>query len=383
MRVMKLVLLMLIFSASAGAADKPARTVKTKILGFPEYKSYSRLSPATYRPEYRMQITANDEIMLSYFHLNTPQPPTDKSTRETSGVSFVVLLLSKEDGKLINKKEWPIAGEPSFEQRRKYTIFPLPDGGYVALFNGRLQVLDAAFSIIHDRLLDRLPQRYVYGISVPLQGSFFVLDSGVEYEIIDYNTFKTVKRLSASIPIRDIWEDKLLLRSEDAHVAYNLYERKIGDSSSDYNVKIDTPLLRGEKFIHNGNAIILSSMGLYTEERQDYWLTIESGKAGNPVLTGGKRRFNGRGEGISGVTTARRVPVAVIYAHKNRGWDLGDYRWLEAYDTNTGQKLLETKTYNDGTNAVLSSDGRTLAVFIEEKVNLEFYNIPAPGSKKK
>ena len=382
MRLIKFILLILFFSVSAGAADKPARTVKTKTLGLPEYKSYSKLSPLSYRPEYRLHITANDEIMLSYFQLNAPTAPTDKSTPETSGISFVVLLLSKEDGKLINKKQWPIAGESSWEQRQKYIMLPLPDGSYAALINGRLQVLDATFSIIHDRLLDRLPQGYRYNISVPLQGAFFVLDSGVEYEIIDYSTLKTVKRLSASIPIRDIREDKLLLRSEDVDGAYHLYERKTGDSYSGYYLKINRLLLRDEKYIHNGNVIILSRAGLQYG-RQDYWFTIENGETGNPVFAGGKRRFNNLGEGIGGATPARRAPVVVIACSKSRSFDRGNFGWMEAYDTNTGQKLLETKTYNDWVVAVLSADGRTLAVFIEKKGNLEFYNIPAPGSKKK
>jgi len=383
MRVVKLVLLILLFSISAGAADKPARTVKTQTLGLPEYKSYINLSPSNnYRPDYSMHFTANDEIMLSYFQLNTPTAPTDKSTRETSTMSFIVLLISKGDGKLINKKVWQIDGEPSFGQRRKYAILPLPDGGYAALLNGRLQVLDAAFSIIHDRLLDRLPQRYGYKISVPLQGTFFVLDSGVEYEIIDYSTFKTVKRLSASIPIRDIWEDKLLLRSEDAHAAYYVYERKIGGSPRSYNLKMDRLLLRGEKFIHNGNSIILSRSELQSG-RQDYWFIIENGETGVPVFVGGKRRFK-PGEGISPVAApARRAPVVSISCYKERRFDLGDFSWTEVYDTNTGQKLLETKTYNDAAHRVLSADGRTLAVFIEKKGKLEFYDIPAPGSKKK
>ena len=391
MRVIKIVSLILFFSVSAFAADKPTRTVKTKTLELPEYKSYSPYN-LIYRPEYKIHFTSNDEIMICFFQRNTQSAPEGKSTTETSEMSFVVLLLSKEEGKLISKKEWPIAGEPSWEQRLKYAIYPLPNGGYAALFDGHMQVLDSSFNTIHDRLLDRLPQGYRYGISVPAQGTAFVLDSGVEYELINFNTFKTVGSLNASIPIRDIWGDKLLLRSIDredgimeglfqSNDTYNLYERKIGGSYGGYHLKINTQLLRDEKFIYNGNVIILSRAG-YTYGRQDYWFTIENGKTGNPVFVGEKRRFNDPGEGIGSALPARQAPVVAVSAHKHRSFDRGNYYWLEVYDTNTGQKILETKTYNQGIYCALSADGRTLVVFIEEKGTLEFYKVPAASGSK-
>jgi len=395
---MKFILLMLLFSVYAGAADKPARTVATKTLELPDYKSYS-LFNSNYRPEYRMYFTANDEIMLRFFQRNTPPVSTDKSTPETSVMSFVVLLLSKEDGKLINKKVWPIAGDPSWEQRQKYAIYPLPDGGYTALLDGHLQVLDTSFNIIHERLLDRLPQRYRYSISVPLHGKYFILSSGVEYEIIDYNTFKTVKRLNTSIPINDIWEDKLLLRftetaesvsywsTEDDNIKY-LFEKTIGGSLSNYYFK--NTRLRGGKYLYNGSIMILSSPEFSSEvlssikrfmtQRQDYWFTMENGNTSNPVFI---TYIFTPGEGIGGIEPARRSPIVVIGASKLRGWDLGYAAWLEVYDIKNQRKLLQTKTYNDAIDYVLSADGRTLVVFTEKKGKLEFYNVPPPRSKKK
>jgi hypothetical protein len=46
----------------------------------------------------------------------------DNAAKETSGISFVVLILSKEEGKLIRKKEWPIAGNPRRWELQSYNV---------------------------------------------------------------------------------------------------------------------------------------------------------------------------------------------------------------------------------------------------------------------
>ena len=358
---------MLYFSVSACVTIKPARIVKTHAFGFPEYKSYS-YTGFEYRPSFKMQISSNDEILLSFFQ----RAPADKIMPKASGISFVALLISKEDGELIGKIERPIDGNPDWLelQRYYYGIYPLPDGCYVGLFNRNLQVFDSLFNIIHEKTLDRLPGGYRYDIFTPLQGPFFALQQGAECEIIDYATFKTVDKFDISkIRIRDIMGDKLLIRYDDSdnNVRY-LFEKKIGeeDSSDDVYLKINN--LSGEKFNYNGSITVLSGPA-----RGQYWFTMENGETGNPV-------FIPSALGIGGPDPARRAPVVAISVYADRGWDLGNTSWVEVYEVTTGQKLLHTGKYNDGFSYALSSDGRTLAVFMERKGEIELYEIPAPAN---
>ena len=377
---MKIALLTLFFSASVFAADKPALVIEGKKLDLPEYENYIRNERPGYESEYKIQFSPKDDIMLSFFTRSKQPVLTTKDKPETAGLFYNVLFFSKEDGKLVNKVEWPAVGELDWIERLQYgsRIYPLPDNGYVGIFKKKLQVLDSSLNVVHDRVLERFPeQKYVYGIQAPSHGSFFSLwqtdkrYSG-ENEIIDSNTFKTVDRVSGGIV--DIWGDKMLLVGFSDTRIRNVIEKKIGSSSDRFNIKIDN--YTSARFVYNGDAVVLTYRGnISPPYAQHYWFTIENGKAGSPVFV------------EKGYTTylvvARKAPVIAINVSKLRSFDRGDTGWINVYDINTKQILLQTKKYNDSYDFVLSSDGRSLALYIHEKRRIELYKIPEPGSKKK
>ena len=380
MRLTNIVLVMLFFPILLFAADKPALVIEGKKLDFPEYENYIRNERPGYEPEYKIHFSSKDEIMLSFFK-RTKQPVlTLKDNPETAGLSFNVLFFSKEDGKLINKAEWPAVGELDWIERLQYgsRIYPLPDNGYVGVFNKHLQILDSSLNVVHDRVLERLQeQKYVYGIQAPSHGSFFSLwktdkrYSG-EKEIIDSNTFKTIGRISEGIV--DIWGDKMLLVGFSGNDINYVYEKRIGSTSDGFNIKID--YYTDAKYVHNGTAIVLGYRGnILPPHAKHYWFTIENGKAGNPV-------FVGKGFATY-LVTARKAPVVAIIIAKLRSFDRGAARCINVYNTNTQQMLLQTKTYNEEFDYVLSADGKSLAVFFKTQKRIELYKIPEPGSKKK
>ena len=379
MRLIKMVLLMLFFSVFMFAADKPAWVVKNKTLDLPEYENYNTNEIPNYDPKYKIQFSPKDEIMLSYFQRSKQPVLTIKDNPETSGLSFNVLLFAKEDGKLINKTEWPVVGELDWIERLFYgsRIYSLSDSGYVGIFNKHLQVLDPSLNVIRNRLLERLPDPYGYNIFAPSHGTFFALQksnkrySG-ENDIIDSDTFKTVFKVSGGIV--DIWGDTLLMisLSEKNDIDY-LYEKKIGSSSDGFHLKIDN--FTDAKFLYNGSTIVLSYKGRIPPYAEHYWFTIENGKVGNPVFV--------EGGFATSLVAAHKVPVVAINVAKLRSFDRGANGRINVYDIYTQQKLLQTKTYNDNFDYALSSDGQSLAVFIHEQRKIELYKVPAPGEKKK
>ena len=378
MRIMKITILVLLFSTSVFAADKPAWVIEAKTLDLPQYEYYGKNERPNYDPKFKIQFSPKDEIMLSFFQRSKKPVLTIKDSHEMSGLSFVTLFLSKEDGKLINKAGWLAAGELDWWERAGYgsRIYPLPDNGYVGIFNKRLQVLNSSLDVIYDRLLERLPQGYVYGINAPSHGTFFALEQSDKsltgpYDIIDCETFKTVARVNGGIV--DIWKDKLLIRSYMGSKITHLFERRIGSSSEDFHVKIDN--FEDAKFAHNGSAIVLSYRGQFPPFAQYYWFTIENGKTGDPVFV--------EGEYVNRLVVARTGLVFAVSASKSRLFDRGASGKINVYDINTQQMLLQTQTYNDAYDYALSSDGLSLAVFLREKRKIEIYKIPASVAKKK
>ena len=105
------------------------------------------------------------------------------------------------------------------------------------------------------------------------------------------------------------------------------------------------------------------------------WFTIENGETSNPVFL--------EGETAQNLVPARQAPVVAIKTSKLRAFDLGGAGWIDVYNINTQQRLLRTKTHKEGTYYALSSDGRSLAVFLGAQRKIELYKIPVPGSKKK
>jgi hypothetical protein len=212
---------------------------------------------------------------------------------------------------------------------------------------------------------------------VPLHGTSFVfkqlgrLFSG-EHEIIDYDTFKTVDTVNGGV--HDIWRDKLLIAGFSGDKIDHLLEKKTGGSSDDgFYLKING--FTEAKFLYDGTAIVVG----YTGRRSDaqfYWFTIENGKTSNPVIYE-------KGKNVGGAVPARQAPVVAIVASKSRAFDRNSIGWIEVYDINTQQKLLQTKTYKDGFRYTISDDGRSLAVLRTEKRKIELYTVPEPGAKKK
>ena len=318
--------------------------------------------------------------MLSYFQRSKQPVLTIKDDPKTSGLSFNVLFFSKEDGKLINKADWPVEGELDWIERLYYgsRIYPLSDSGYVGMFNKHLQILDSSLNVIHDKLLERLPYPNGYNIVAPIKGTFFALRKGNkrysgENDIIDSETFKTVDRVSGGIV--DIWGDKLLMvsLSEKGNIT-SIYEKRIGSSPYGFQLKIDN--YTDAKYTYNGAAIFLGYKGsIPTPYAEHYWFTIENGKVGNPVFV--------EGGFATDLVAARKAPVVAICVGKSRSFDRAATNWINVYDINTQHKLLQTKNYNDAIDYALSSDGRILAVFIHEKRKIELYKVPAPGDIKK
>ena len=191
------------------------------------------------------------------------------------------------------------------------------------------------------------------------------------YYIIDYETFKTVEKVNNGIV--DIWRDKLLLVDlSDGNIS-SLFEKRIGSSSNGFQLKIDN--FTDAKFAHNGAVIVLSYKGQFPPFAQNYWFTIENGKIGNPVFV--------EGEYVNILVPARKAPVFAVSASKSRLFDRGASGKINVYDINTQQRLLQTKTYNNEYDYALSSDGRSLAVFIREKRKIELYKVPSLSGTKK
>ncbi|MDR0843028.1 MAG: hypothetical protein LBP68_06390, partial [Acidobacteriota bacterium] len=111
------------FTATAFAADKPIWTIDRKKLNLPErgkpvnYKKWAALG--IYEkpdPEFKLHFTLDNKILVSFLHY---RPQTELETKDTPkkfDLSFVALLLSRENGELIRHVEWPL-GESTQKQR--------------------------------------------------------------------------------------------------------------------------------------------------------------------------------------------------------------------------------------------------------------------------
>ena len=374
--LIKFVVLMLFFSASLCAADRPVWVIDAKTLNLPQYEDGDNNNEFGFNPRFRIQFSPKDEIMLSFLQRSKQPMLTIRDKPETSGTSFNVLFLSKEDGKLINKAEWPVENLQWF-QHWSYgpRIYPLPDNGYVGMFNMRLQVLDSSLNIVRNRLLERLPEPNGYTFSVPLHGTFFVLRKGFNtfmgpYDIIDYSTFEIADNVNDGII--DVWRDKLLIAGRTGNNIDRLFERTIGGAPGGFHLKIDG--FRDAKFAHNGAVIVLGHTGGRGQAIQYYWFTIENGETSKPVFV--------EGEVVRNMVLARNAPVVAIEASRSRAFDRGTTHWVSVYDINTQQRLLQTRTRNEAAHYALSSDGRYLAVFWRTRRTIELYRVPEPSTKK-
>jgi hypothetical protein len=400
-----LIFFLLFISSTAFATDKPIWTIDYKKLDLPEhgkpisYKKWETVGGAYDKPEpeFHIHFTSDNKILVGFLHYRLKKELATKDTPEIFDSSFTALLLSRENGELIRRIEWPF-GESTQRQRIGYhsRIYPLPSGGYVGIINQRLQVLDSSFNVIQDRILDTIERgEGSYSLIVPLSGEFIILrqlgqlDSG-RYEriveVIDTGTFKTIERFEQpSFSITDIWEDRLLavqsLAAQSIIKTRNrrFYEKKIGASQwNDLGLKqVD---YANAKYIYNG-AIIISDSIEKPFDAKNFWFMLEDGKKSDSVFE--SRVFSTPSWNTS-VIACRRNKVSFF----RRMFDLFGKHWIEAYDLNSKQVLLTTKKYSEdsisgeyiATHAI-SPDGDSIILMTNKKI--ELYNVNSKKDKKK
>lgn len=375
-------ILLLFFSSTTFAADKPVWTIDHKNLNLPELgKPVSSNKWATVGlydkpdPNFKVHFTLDNKILISFLHYK----PNDKSKKFDT--FFVTLLLSREDGELIRRVEWPL-GESTQGQRIGYgsCIYPLQSGGYVTIISQHLQVLDSSFNIIHDRVLNTLePGGGIYSIIVPLSGKFIILmrqKSVIQFEkiieIIDSGTFETMERLEIpSFGIIDIWEDRLL----SINYEHLLVEKKIGALQwNDLMLDESNITNNTARFIYNGAIVIKGLIRRFPDEKR-FLVRVEDGKKNDPVFNG----CMSKPSWSTPVVACRESKLSEI----RDILDLSGKNWIKVYDLNIRQAILVTKEYSatDMVDYAISSDGNSIILMTNKKI--ELYNVNPKNDKKK
>jgi len=380
--------LMVYFSATMFAADKPAWTIDYKKLNLPKHpKPVEVGKEQNHNPGYTVQFTPDNNVLISFWERRPQTELATKDSPDKSGSVFVVLLLSIETGEPIRRIEWPVMGESLFGQRIRHgsRIYPLHSDGYVGIINRHLQVHDSSFNIIFDRLLENKYEMERYDLITPLHGQFFIFGSwdGVSctIEIIDSKTFKTIEQWNESSHIfnmssllMDIWGDQLLLtrHTTDFH-GRNFFVKKIGTSK--WNDLGTLPKVNVyAKFIYNG-IIVFTGYIEQMFDSKEFWFKIENGKVSEPIF-----------EGLQFKPSLNTSIVAAGASHLSdfrRTFDMDSKDWIEAYDLNTRQVLLATKRYSasDIVDYAISPDGDSIVLMTKKKI--ELYNVNPKKAKKK
>ena len=397
-QIILLLLLLLFLSSTAFAVDKPVWTVDHKLLNLPEIGkpvSYNKWATVGLydkpNPNYNIHFTLDNKILVSFLHYRTQTEikPNDKSKKFDT--FFVALLLSRENGELIRRVEWPL-GESTQIQRIGYgsCIYPLKSGAYMGIINQHLQVFDSSFNIIYNRVLNTLePGGGMYYLIMPLSGKYIILwrqKSATQFEriieIIDSDTFKTMELFEIpSLRIMDIWEDRLLAIGyfEDTCDSYYL-EKKIG--TEQWNaLGLTQGSQTNAKFIYNGDIIVTDNIGL-VHNKKGFWFMIEAGKKSDPVFGGfystSKLSWNTPtiASKINNQSAIRRL------------FDLFGKNWVESYDLSTRKVLLKTKAYSQDSisgeemvDYAISPDGDSIILMTNKKI--ELYTVNPKKIKKK
>ena len=379
---------LLLLASTTFASDKPVWTIDHKKLNLPEIGkpvSYNKwVTEGLYDkpdPNFKVHFTLDNKILVSFLHYRpqTELKPNDKVKKFDT--FFVSLLLSKENGELIRRVEWPL-GESTQIQRLGYgsCMYPLPLGGYVGIINQHLQLFDSSFNVIDDRVLNTLePGGGMYYIIVPLSGKFIILmrqKSVTQFEkiieIINADTFETMEQLEIpSFGMIDIWEDRLLSISYE----HQLIEKKIAALQWD-DLGLDESNITNNtaRFIYNG-AIVAKGLIRRSPEEKRFLVMIEDGKKSAPVFDGCMSK------------PSMSTPVVVCRESKLSEirdiLDLSGKNWIAIYDLNTRQVLLATKEYSaaDMIDYAISPDGSSILVMTEKKI--ELYNVNFKKDKKK
>ena len=366
------------FASTAFAADKPVWTVYYENLNLPNYGFHKRDKKPD--PLFNIQFTPDNKILVRFL-LYKQQT---KSARKAPPEHSVILLLSKENGKLINRVVLPVM--PELFPSRRNEIFPLPSGGYVQLIDRHLQVFDSSFNVIYSRVSDGDFSR----ITVPLSGKFFILHTNQNSEIIDSDTFETVERLEQqpNFAIEDIWGDRLLAVryigriQKTLYSLHEFYEKKIGASQWNY-----LGFEQGERptaqYIYNGAIVVDDRIGLPPDgviDQKRFWFMIEDGKKSDAVFKDCK------------FTPSWNTPVMACKNNKTSAirelLDLFGKTWIEAYDLITRQVLLKTKAYTpdsisgeDVVDYAISPNGDSIVLMTSKKI--ELYTVKPKKDKKK
>jgi len=373
--------LMVYFSATMFAADKPAWTIDYKKLNLPKHpKSVEVGKEVNHDPAYKVQITPDNIVLISFWERRSQTKLATNDSPDKSGSVFVVLLLSSVTGEVIRRIEWPVIGESLRGQKFSYgsRIYPLPSGGYVGIINRHLQIHDSSFDIVYDRVLERYIDA-MYDIIVPLHGKFFIFKSWEEpnwvFEIVDSEIFKTVERLNLPTYFMEIWGDKLFIMDRPVTQEIHFYEKMIG--ASQWNV---LGLLQGifypkSGYIYNGTIIVTGSIKEMPDTK-GFWFKINNGKNSETVF-----------EGIGISKPSRNAPIIAnkrgVLSDFRRTFDMDSKDWIEAYDLNTRQVLLATKRYSasDIVDYAISPDGDSIVLMTKKKI--ELYNVNPKKDKKK
>ena len=98
------------------AADKPIWKLDTQAQGIPKMWIDRPVESSRYSAV-RLQISPDNEVIISFFQRRRQRELATKTTPEKSGSIFVSLFIDKDDGGLITKSEWPVIGESVWWER--------------------------------------------------------------------------------------------------------------------------------------------------------------------------------------------------------------------------------------------------------------------------
>jgi len=329
----------------------------------------------------KVYFTQDNDILITFFRCEIPDNRKIKNAKDLTPVAFVALLLKEETRNLIKRVEWSV--DESIASTEIY-IHVLPEGGYLLRMGDSLQALDSSLNIIHSKTLNPLPKKHKYNIVIPSSGYFFMVERWGEeknFEVIDWRTFETVEKMSASdISIKGIWNDRLLAIALSKRKYAWLLEKKIGDSSWT-SFGHDLIKLQDAKFIYNGAIVITCSMddsGLFGPS---FWFVMKDGKRTDPVIYG-KNNL----ERMGGILPSKRSPVIAVVVYKISrireffDIDIAGTNWVDYWDVTTQQRLLRTTSGNNIVGGAWSQDGRKHAVLKKKK--LEMYDLPTTPAKE-
>jgi len=377
--------------ALGAAADRPSWTVDLRALDGREFRGQRSVG---------FQFTSSGEIMLSFLSGGAAYDTHGNALAGTPG-SYVVMLIDRADGHLVRKAEWPSGTRRNVRELLDHgpRIQPLPDGGYVCLIDGQLLALDASLKVVNERCVvcqDEGTDRY-YELIPARSGPLFLLDyskfldnsNHYHAEVIDSRSLATLETWDfTGTHLEDLWGQRVLAVRLATRprtpfpVALpvpdppdDIIERQIGGPWRDLGLKLASG--RKPRFTADGSIV-----GDGRREGVGACWAIMAGPKGDraPVCYSPE-------QAIVSITPARRAPViAVLLARQSAIRSFLDltrdsWNWVVVHESDTGRKLVTTPKRFDLEAYALSSDGQTLAVLTEKK--LEAYAVRTSNDVRK